>query len=147
MQYSNTPSLQHSSVSILPLQKLQSHSLGPFEKTDSSPVRQHALFEDLDAGGFDLVDFAVEVVGVDGYVFKTVELLELLLFQKISDVKLHAVEVQAKCCLSARRGPFGNDFRACVFQVEIDGLPWVRCFQVQVIDPEIHRHLRNDIKF
>ena len=50
LQYSNS----NSSGLLLPLQKLQPHPFGSFEETNPPPVRQHALFENLQTGGFNL---------------------------------------------------------------------------------------------
>ena len=72
---SNTPSLQFALLLLLPLEKFQPHPLRPFEETNAASVWQDALFEDLDAGGFYLGDFAVEVIAVDGDMLQAVKLL------------------------------------------------------------------------
>ena len=74
-QYSNTPSLQFALLLLLPLEKFQPHPLRPFEETNAASVWQDALFEDLDAGGFYLGDFAVEVIAVDGDMLQAIKLL------------------------------------------------------------------------
>ena len=69
-QRSNIPSLQYSDLFALlfPLQKLQAHPFRSFKKTNPPTVGEHALFENLQTGGFNLRDFAIEIVGVDGNV-------------------------------------------------------------------------------
>ncbi len=76
-------------------QALQPHPLRPFEEAHSPFIWQHALFENFNSRGFDLVHFAVEVVGVDGDMFEAHELVELLLFEELRDVQFDAVQVEA----------------------------------------------------
>lgn len=70
-------------VRSLPLQKLQPHTLQPFEETHPPSVRQHALFENFYPRRFDLAHFAVEVTGVDGYMLDAPESVDLPLRTKI----------------------------------------------------------------
>ena len=74
LQYSITPLLQTPSGLLLPLQKLQPDPFGSFKKANPPTVGEHALFENLQTGGFNLRDFAIEIVRVDGNVLQPVKL-------------------------------------------------------------------------
>ena len=113
---SNPPALHHSITPpnsaeplLFPLQKLQPHPFRAFEETNSASIRQHSLFEDFQTGGFDFVDFAVEVVGVDGDVLEAHVLFELLFFEELRDVKLDAVQIEAKVFAAVGPGVLLDD--------------------------------------
>src|ERR671923_626968 len=137
LQYSITP-LLHLHRLLLPLQKLQAHPFRPFEKTNPSAIWQHALFEDFYPGGFDLGDFAVEVIGVNGDVLKAVKLAQFLFGEKLSDVQLHAMQVET--IVFAAIGPcvFLDDFRSRVLDIEIRRFLWIRRFEVKMVDSKSH---------
>ena len=65
--------------------------LPALRRNTPAPVQQKPLFENFHTGGFDLGDLAVKIVGVDGDVFESHELLELLFFEKLRHVQLDAV--------------------------------------------------------
>src|SRR5258708_10294828 len=138
LQYSITPLLQTSSGLLLPLQKFQPDPFGSFKKTNPPTVGQHALFENLQTGGFNLGDFAIEIVGVDGNVLQPVKLTQFLLREKFCHVKLHAVQIESVVFAAIGPGVLLENLRAGVFDIKIGGLFWIRRFQMKMIDSECH---------
>src|SRR5258708_15382812 len=139
LQYSITPLLQTSSGLLLPLQKLQPHAFRSFEKANPPPVGEHALFENFQTGRFNLRDFAVKIVGIDGDVLQPVKLTQFLLCKKLCHVQLHTVQIESIVFAAIGPGVLLENFRSGVFDIKVGGLFWIGRFQVKMVNSKSHR--------
>src|SRR5919109_1291989 len=107
------------------LQELQPHTVRPFEKADVPSIRQDTLFKYFDASSFDLRHLAGEVFGIDRDVLKTIKLLQLLIFEKVSHAELHAMQIDPKSGLAVRRWSLRYNFCTDMLNVPVHGFAWL----------------------